>query len=294
MVPGRPVTVGVDGSPGSHVAVQWAAQEAARRHLPLRVVHASVPTHLPTMRSIAAAATAEWKHQAEKIAAESADNAHRLDPTLVVELKVHLNQTPAQALATEAESAELLVVGARGGGGFAALRLGSTAIQLLQLAPSPVVVVREPDPGTAPGTAAGQIVVGVDGSELSHRAVRFAFAEAATRGVGLTAVHAWFRPWHPALRSVEASGAVDWSFLEADAAALLAESIAPVRHQLPAVAVTERLVDGQPGEALLDASSGAELLVVGSRGRGGLAGLVLGSVSHGVVHRAHCPVAVIR
>ena len=186
------------------------------------------------------------------------------------------------------------MVGARGGGGFAALRLGSTAIQLLQLAPGPVVVVREPDPGTVPGTAAGQIVVGVDGSELSRRAVRFAFDEAATRGVRLTAVHAWFRPWHPALRSVEASGAVDWSFLEADAAALLAESIAPVRHQFPDVDVTERLVDGQPGEALLDASSGAELLVVGSRGRGGLAGLVLGSVSHGVVHRAHCPVAVIR
>ncbi|HEY6747863.1 MAG TPA: universal stress protein [Mycobacteriales bacterium] len=294
MADDRPIVVGVDGSQGSHAAVQWAAEEAARRDRPLRVVHATVPTHLPTMRSVAVATTTEWKQQAEKVAADGAVAARRLHPTLTVERKVHLNQNPAQALADEAESAELLVLGARGSGGFARLRLGSTAVQLLELASGPVVIVREPGADVMPGPAAGQVVVGVDGSELSRRAVRFGLGEAAQRGTGLTAVHAWTAPWHPALRSFEASGGVDWSFLEPQAAAILSESVAGAREEFSEVEVTERLVNDQPGDALLDASRGAELLVVGSRGLGGLTGLVLGSVSHGAVHQAHCSVAVVR
>jgi nucleotide-binding universal stress UspA family protein len=294
MADGRPVVVGVDGSPGSHAAVRWAAQEAARRRRPLRVVHATVPTHLPTMRSVAVAATTEWKQEAEKVAADGADVARRTDPTLVVEPKVHLNQNPAQALADEADSAELLVLGARGTGGFSRLRLGSTAVQVLEATAGPVVVVREPDAEVTPGPAAGQVVVGVDGSELSHRAVRFGFGEAVLRGTGVTAVHGWTRPWHPALRSFEAPGGVDWSFLEPQAAALLSESIAAARQDFPDVEVTERLVNDQAGNALLDASRGAELLVVGSRGLGGLTGMVLGSVSHAAVHQASCSVAVVR
>lgn len=292
MVPGRAVVVGVDGSEGSHAAVRWAAPEAVRRGLPLRLVHAAVPTHLPTMRSFAATATADWRDAARKVAGDGVDTARRAEPTLAVEPSVYLNQSPAQALTGEAGSAELLVLGARGNGGFGALTLGSTAIQVLQLATSPVVVVREPDPATTPGSAAGQVVVGVDGSVVSRLAARFAFGEAAARGVGLTVVHAWSKPWHPALRSVEVP--TDWPLPEADSASMLAESIAVGREDFPAVAVTDRLVEGRPAEALVDLSGGAELLVVGSRGRGGLAGLVLGSVSHAVVHRAQCPVAVVR
>jgi nucleotide-binding universal stress UspA family protein len=294
MAAGRPVVVGVDGSQGSDTAVRWAAREARRRDLPLRVVHATVPTHLPAVRSTAVATTTEWKRQAQRIAAEGAAAARRIDPTLAVEVKVRLNENPAQALADEADSAELLVLGARGSGGFAKLRLGSTAVQVLEVAPGPVVVVREPDAEVMPGPAAGQVVVGVDGSELSHRAARFGFGEAALRGTGLTVVHAWTRPWHPALRSFEAPGGVDWSFLEPQAATTLSQSIAVARQGFPGVEVTERLVNDQPGDALLDASRGAELLVVGSRGLGGLTGMVLGSVSHGAVHHAHCSVAVVR
>ena len=186
MAAGRPVVVGVDGSQGSDTAVRWAAREARRRDLPLRVVHATVPTHLPAMRSTAVATTTEWKRQAQRIAAEGAAAARRIDPTLAVEVKVRLNENPEQALADEADSAELLVLGARGSGGFAKLRLGSTAVQVLEVTPGPVVVVREPDAEVMPGPAAGQVVVGVDGSELSHRAARFGFGEAALRGTGLT------------------------------------------------------------------------------------------------------------
>jgi nucleotide-binding universal stress UspA family protein len=294
MAGGPPVVVGVDGSQGSHTAVQWAAQEAGRRHLPLRVVHASVPTHLPSMRSTAVAARSDWRQQANNIATDCVAAARRIDPTLIIELKVRLNENPAQALADEADSAELLVLGARGTGGFAKLRLGSTAVQVLELISGPVVVVREPDAEVVPGPAAGQVVVGVDGSELSHRAARFGFGEAALRGTGLTVLHAWTRPWQPAPRSFKAPGGVDWSFLEPQAATILSQSIAAARHDFPDVDVTERLINDQPGNALLDASRGAELLVVGSRGLGGLTGMVLGSVSHGVVHQAHCSVAVVR
>lgn len=293
MAGGRPVVVGVDGSQGSHTAVGWAAQEAGRRHLPLRVVHATVPTHLPAMRTTAVAATTEWKQQAQKIAADGVAAAHRMDPTLTVELKVRLNETPAQALSDEADSAELLVLGARGSG-FAKLRLGSTVVQLVKLTSGPVVVVRQPDAEVKPGPAAGQIVVGVDGSDASRRAARFGFSEAALRGTGLTVVHAWTTPPHPALRTFEPPGGVDWSFLESQAATTLSRSIATARQHFPDIDVAERLINDQPGDALMDASRGAELLVVGSRGLGGLTGMFLGSVSHGAVHRAHCSVAVVR
>jgi nucleotide-binding universal stress UspA family protein len=293
MAGGRPVVVGVDGSQGSHTAVGWAAQEAGRRHLPLRVVHATVPTHLPAMRTTAVAAATEWKQQAQKIAADGVAAARRVVPTLTVELKVRLNETPAQALSDEADSAELLVLGARGSG-FTRLRLGSTAVQLVKLTSGPVVVVREPDAEVKPGPAAGQIVVGVDGSEASRRAARFGFGEAALRGTGLTAVHAWTTPPHPALPTFEAPGGVDWSLLESQAGTTLSRSVATARQHFPDVDVAERLINDQPGDALLDASRGAELLVVGSRGLGGLTGMFLGSVSHGAVHRAHCSVAVVR
>ena len=293
MAGGRAVVVGVDGSQGSHTAVGWAAQEAGRRHLSLRVVHATVPTHLPAMRTTALAATTEWKQQAQKIAADGVAAARRMDPTLTVELKVRLNETPAQALSDEADSAELLVLGARGSG-FAKLRLGSTVVQLVKLTSGPVVVVRQPDAEVKPGPAAGQIVVGVDGSDASRRAARFGFSEAALRGTGLTVVHAWTTPPHPALRTFEAPGGVDWSFLQSQAATTLSRSIATARQHAPDVDVAERLINDQPGDALLDASRGAELLVVGSRGLGGLTGMFLASVSHGAVHRAHCSVAVVR
>jgi nucleotide-binding universal stress UspA family protein len=293
MAGGRAVVVGVDGSQGSHTAVGWAAQEAGRRHLSLRVVHATVPTHLPAMRTTALAATTEWKQQAQKIAADGVAAARRMDPTLTVELKVRLNETPAQALSDEADSAELLVLGARGSG-FAKLRLGSTVVQLVKLTSGPVVVVRQPDAEVEPGPAAGQIVVGVDGSDASRRAARFGFSEAALRGTGLTVVHAWTTPPHPALRTFEAPGGVDWSFLQSQAATTLSRSIATARQHFPDVDVAERLINDQPGDALLDASRGAELLVVGSRGLGGLTGMFLGSVSHGAVHRADCSVAVVR
>jgi nucleotide-binding universal stress UspA family protein len=111
MTEGRPIVVGVDGSSGSEAAVGWAAREASLRGLPLRVVHATLPRHLPAMRSMAVETTTNGMDHAREIATAGAMAARRSDPTLSVDVQVYLNETPAQALAREAGSAALLVLG---------------------------------------------------------------------------------------------------------------------------------------------------------------------------------------
>jgi nucleotide-binding universal stress UspA family protein len=293
MIDGQPIVVGFDGSDGSAAAVHWAVREASRRKVQLRIVHATVPTHLPTMRSTAVAATTEWKEEASRTAAQGVEAARRLDPSLAVESRVYLNQTPAAALAGESESASLLVVGARGGG-FARLRLGSTAVEAIEVVPGPVVVVRGSGAGASSGSGVAQIVVGVDGSEPARRALRFALEEAVVHRMGVAALHAWSKPWHQGLLSFDAPGGEDGSPDRQQAAAVLAESVATATAHFPETRVTERLVNGQPSDALLEASQEAELLVVGSRGAGSVVGRVLGSVSHSVIRQADCPVAVTR
>ena len=205
---------------------------------------------------------------------------------------VYLTEAAAIALQGEAESAGLLVVGARGRGGAIASRLGSTAIVLTQHASCPVVVVPG---GPFDVETGGDVVVGVDGSPTSQRAVEFAFAEAALRNTGLTAVHAWTLPWLRSTLSIRDEVVnVTRPALQQEAAAVLSESLAEIRPKHPGVPVVEQAVEERPAVALVEASHDAPMLVVGSRGRGGISGLLLGSVSHAVLHRAHCPVAVIR
>ncbi|HEU5004161.1 MAG TPA: universal stress protein [Actinomycetota bacterium] len=136
----------------------------------------------------------------------------------------------------------------------------------------------------------GRIVVGVDGSPESFGAVQWAAHEAALRGDRLVLVHAWHLP--AALGLADAVGeAVDWSFVEGVARQTLDRSREWVTE--PGVEVEQVLIQDPPVQALLEAARGAELLVVGTRGLGAVAGLVLGSVSKGVLHHAGCPVVVI-
>ena len=181
-----------------------------------------------------------------------------------------------------------VVVGSRGRGGSTGLVLGSTSTAVAMHASCPVVVVhrgRDLDRG-------GPVVVGVDGSQLSEAAVAWAFDAAAQRGTGLTAVHAWLPPWGLADQWAVV-GAGEWEALARSAAATLSESLVGWSDEHPGVVVEERVVQAHPGTALADASRGAQLVVVGCRGRGGFAGLVLGSVSRAVLHHAGCPVAVV-
>ncbi len=288
-----PVAVGVDGSESSDAAARWAADEAFRRNLPLRVVHAVPPVTPGAFPTALAWSAMDWQTRAERLLDDATAPLRELYPGLAIEGHAYIGQPPARALSDEAESAEMLVLSSRGRGGFASLLLGSTAVQVLELAGSPVVIVRRP-PAGRDLPVDGPVVVGVDGSDPSRRALPFAFAEAALRETALTAVHAWALREHPGIASMRASGLIDTSFLERQAAEMLEEALAGVRADFPDVEVTERLVDDQPVRALVEASRSAQLLVLGSRGRSALSGLVLGSVSHSAVRGADCPVAVIR
>jgi nucleotide-binding universal stress UspA family protein len=184
----------------------------------------------------------------------------------------------------------LVVLGHRGLGGFAGLLLGSVGVAVSAHAHCPVVVVR----GNArPETARRPVAVGLDDSPQADLAIGFAFEEAACRQVGLTAVRAWtppHLPWQTATRPL----VYDADELESAERHLAETALAGWRDKYPGVRVTIRLVPGGAGHALVTASHDSQLMVVGSRGRGGFAGLLLGSVSQQLLHHAHCPVAVVR
>jgi nucleotide-binding universal stress UspA family protein len=147
----------------------------------------------------------------------------------------------------------------------------------------PVAVVRQP-----PAQPRGEVVVGVDGSPAGAEAVGFAFAEASFRGAVLRAVHAWSRP----IAGGGPFALADAEEMAQDERRVLAEALVGWSERYPDVKVTERLEHGHPVDVLREASTRADLLVVGSRGRGDLAGLLLGSVSHSLLHHAACPLAV--
>jgi nucleotide-binding universal stress UspA family protein len=174
-------------------------------------------------------------------------------------------------LLAEAADAALIVVGSTGFLAMSGLATGSTAMEVAVRADIPVVVVRPGLPDAAPGPSAGRVVVGVDGTGLSEAAIRFAFAEAHDRGCGVTAVHVVEREE------------------DREAAEAMLAGLADRRRDVRTVVRV-----GPSARRLIEESAGAELLVVGSRGRAGLSGMLLGSVSQAVVHRAHCPVAVVR
>jgi nucleotide-binding universal stress UspA family protein len=234
-----------------------------------------------------------WTEWGQAIIRDAARLARQVAPTLAVETEIFLAGVVAEVLAREAVAAELLAIGANRQGRVTEGVLGSVAINVAESATGSIVIVRE-RAGPSSVAEADRVVVGVDGSEPGLHALRFALREAALRGAELEVVHAWIEPWHASVRPEEAEGGPDRYVLERQAADVLSDSVAEATKDLPDVAVTERLINKQPGEALLDAARQATLLVVGSRGRGGLAGLRLGSVSHGMLHQADCPVAVIR
>ncbi len=192
---------------------------------------------------------------------------------------------PVMRLLSRAAGARLLVVGNRGLGGFGSLLLGSVGLRVAAHAPCPVVVVR------GSGTGGGPVVVGVDGSAESDRAVTEAFREAAARSTSVLAVHAWFLP----LRIGDPMGGGYPELVgEAERAGrlLVDKALTMTRERHPDVPVEVRLLDGSPAGALVEASHDAALVVVGSRGAGALRGLLLGSVAQALLHHAACPVLV--
>ncbi|WP_024755165.1 universal stress protein [Streptomyces exfoliatus] len=284
------VIVGVDGSASSLVAVEAAAREARWRGAGLRIVHAFrwPPMRVPLGPPVPLPAEGEIWRMVEGLVAEAVGRASAVAPSVEVTHAVVPGE-PLTVLEAQSHGAELVVVGSRGMGGFAGLLVGSTAVHLAAHGRCPVLVVRERS------ERAGPVVLGIDGSPAGASAVDFAFAEAALRGVGLVALHAWTTwnaPVPPPQDPAEPYASRPGVLAQAEES-LLGEALAGRRERYPDVPVELRVVHGATREALIEASRAAQLLVVGARGRGGFAGLLLGSVSQAVLHHAHCPVAVV-
>ncbi len=282
------VVVGVDGGPSGQAATELAAETAVRYGQPLCLLHVMQLAPAVGMAAPYAHGVDEWRAASEELLTELADNLRREHPDLTVVTQV-VAGNPSGTLIAASESARLLIVGCRGRGGFAELLLGSVSSQVAAHAKSPVIVVRPADAGERPHPGL-PVVVGVDGSEISTAAVGFAFAEAATRRVPLVVQHVWWAPDYAA-----GDGQVDPVALEKQAATIVAEAVAGYADEYPQVAVETRLTHSADAEAeMIDTSAHASLVVVGSRGRGGFRGLLLGSVSQALVHHAECPVAIVR
>lgn len=269
----RPIVVGIDGTSGSELALGWALEEAKLRSAPVRVVRVfdQFPDSSGFRDHLDAAVSYVRRQLGEESVAESLSVGR-----------------PAEVIVEQAGSAQLVVVGARSRSTAGAALLGSVTSAVAAHASCPVIAARPGHPLARPPL---NVVVGVDGSETSDRAVAFAFEEAAGRQLPLRVVHCW--------RHVDQSDPALWD--ERDLAAQreqrrvwVAESIAGYRTKFPDVKVTQTVVEGRPQDVLVDESEHAHLVVVGSRGLGGIAGLLLGSVSQSLLHHAHCSVAIVR
>ncbi len=272
------ILVGVDGSPAALDAVSWAVREARLRGGVVRVVHVMPAWPLEMAEDAPYADVGRWMRDgAASMLTDALERARQEDGRVEVE-SLLLPGDPRLTLIEAAKDAER--TGRRLG--LTAL-LGSVALGVSGHTDCPVAVVRH-----LPARLRGEVVVGVDGSPAGVEAIGFAFAEASFRGAALRAVHAWNRP---------IAGGGPFALADAEEMAeeerrVLAEALAGWSERYPEVKVTEQLEHGHPVDVLRDASTEADLLVVGSRGRGDLAGLVLGSVSHSLLHHAACPMVV--
>lgn len=283
----KPVVVGIDGSSSAVHAVRWAAAEARRRRTGLRVVFSDIASlvYLPELPMVPLPASYSdavqrqargWLEQARDVAAREAS-------AVEVDTEIRIG-SPASVLINESQTAQVVVVGSRGLGGFSGLIVGSVAVALSGHAHCPVAVVRGPEIAVADAP----VVVGVDGSRGGETALACSFEAAAMRGVALWAVHTWY-----SLAGDDAWGPQQVGG-QADEERLLAELLAEWSEKYPDVDVRRLVSRDKPGRALLGHAKHAQLVVVGARGRGGFTGLVLGSTSQQLVHHSPCPVLIAR
>lgn len=285
----RPITAGIDGTEESRAALDWAAREAVRRGLALRIVHAWRFEPYEAIDVGDPDTQAGWVRDTVAEAARTVTGRH---PGLDVSTDVLAGDT-VEALIGAAADAELLVLGSRGHGPVVGFLLGSVGQQVIAEAVRPVVLVRAGDQAAA--EAAGrEIVVGQEGEpEDSADTLRFAFETAAARGATVRAVRAWTLPpvfaYSPgSMKLLDEAGG-----LEPYEKKALSAALQPLRERFPDVPVVEHVEMGSAGQVLLSVAGRAQLMVVGRRARRTAVGARIGSVAHGVLHHAECPVAVV-
>lgn len=289
------VMVGVDGSATGDRALGWAAAEAARRGCTLHVVHALA---MPLVMSVYAGSTRfppseEIRDQGNRLLRQAAERARELQPELPVETVLALEE-PAKALLLRADPDDLVVVGSRGLGAARSALESSASVRLAARAVCPVVVVPV-DAGTVTD-APRRIVVGVDGSDDSRSALDFALREAArVDGGSVVVVHSWQMPLPFDAQSLAEGGwAPPDDLLDQRSQEMVSDMLNKVVDaDTEGVGVAVVRSSQDPAEALIETGATADMVVVGSRGRGSVRGLLLGSVSQGVLHGSTVPVTVL-
>lgn len=290
-----PVVAGVDGSARSLAAADWAAREAALRHATLRLVHA-IPSAPGLVMPVAAAEV--WQPVGEEMLQHAVASLRERYPRLVVRSE-QVSGSPAETLLAAAADAGLLVVGARGAGGFDGLVMGSVALRAAAAALCPVVVVPEPHAGTGDAEEmadSARVVAGLAAHTADATAdatADFAFAAALGHDALLRVVRAWALPAaavSPLMLDVTEGDRADWEDQEV---LLLSDALRPWQEKYPEVAVQPDVRLLHPAMALVTASSDAELLVIGRRTEPRAPEGRLGPVAHAVLHHARCPVAVV-
>ncbi|MFI9152491.1 universal stress protein [Streptomyces sp. NPDC053367] len=284
-----PLVVGVDGSDGSLLAVDWAVDEAARHGLPLRLVHASLWEHYESALPSVTLARPSAQVLADHIVASAAERARRRNP----DVKFSTDVFPAEAteaLLKEGDNATALITGSRGRSELTGLLLGSVGLAVAARAHCPVIVVRGDRAGLA-GTHE-RILLGAGDPEAGGEAARFALREAEIRGCALDVVRSWRCPAYETADTAEPAEAPGLEH-EEQARALLDELLRDAIGGHPDVRVRRTTAEGPAHKVLVRRSAAADLVVVGARRRQGHFGLQLGRVAHTLLHRALCPVAVV-
>jgi nucleotide-binding universal stress UspA family protein len=283
-----PIVVGVDGSESALRAVDWAADEAALRGLPLRLVYASLWERYEGSRPAEDLDRPSEEERVEDIVTAAARRAARRRADVKISTDV-LPEEPEYTLVRESREAALLVTGTRGRGGLAGALLGSVSLTVAGHAHCPMIVVRGDQDDAVPPGKHGRVVVGVGDTPAASETVRFAFEEARRRGAVLDAVRAWRCPAHET---------TDYPQLAGEPARLHEQHAvdaleAALKEAPDDVVVRRRTLEGHARTVLVGASRDADLLIVGARRRPRHFGLQLGRVAHGVLHRSDCPVAVV-
>ncbi|WP_405577290.1 universal stress protein [Streptomyces sp. NBC_01092] len=292
----RPVVVGLDGSRESLAAADWAAREALRRGLPLRLVHAwEGGTSPDESESPELEAPRSW---ARRILRSAMDRINERYPQVYLSVE-QISRPAADALVAAGDEAELLVLGSRAFSGFGGFMAGSVALATVAHVARPVVLVRadqtreadhEPDAQGQPSAHSPYraVVVGVDPAHSCKELLAYAFESATLRAAPLRVVHTWQLPYVP--HALEAKARRD---VGAAAEQALEAVLGPWREKYPGVEVTELVKEGRPTQHLLHAARDAGMLAVGRKIRPTRIGAHTGPVAHAVMHHVRCPVAIV-
>ncbi|MFF3890088.1 universal stress protein [Streptomyces sp. NPDC001914] len=284
-----PLIVGVDGSDGSLLAIDWAADLATRHRLPVRLVHASLWERYEGAWPTLSRERSSEQVLAEHIVASAAERVRRRSPGLDVSTEIVPSEA-ASALLDEARNATAVITGSRGRGELAGTLLGSVSLAVAARADCPVVVVRG-DKAALAGSHE-RVLLGAGDPDTCREAVGFAFQEAEARGCELDVVRAWRCPARDAADDPRTSEDPAHQH-EKQAAALIEDLVADASTAHPDVRLRRTTVEGAARKVLVHRSAAADLVVLGARRRSGRFGLQLGRVSHTLLHHSACPVAVV-